>query len=115
MFSKFYSELKNQGKFGGIYFFTKPALLITDLDFLKTVLIKDFSYFHDRGERWKYSRNDQIWNMRFSGAYYNAKDDPLSGHLLNIEGDYWKRLREKLTPTFTSGKIRHMLPTLGKC
>lgn len=94
MFSRFYYELKEKGKFGGIYFFTKPVIFVCDLDFLKTVLIKDFQYFHDRG------------------MYYNMKDDPLTGHLLNIEGDYWKRLREKLTPTFTSGKMRQMVPTI---
>lgn len=94
VFRKFYDELKVQEKFGGIYFFTKPAILVTDLDLLKNVLIKDFTHFHDRG------------------MYHNVKDDPLSGHLLNLEGDKWKKLREKLSPTFSSGKMKNMLPTI---
>ena len=61
VFSKFYNELKGKGKFGGIYFFSNPVAFITDLDFLKCVLIKDFQYFQNRG------------------MYYNEKDDPLSG------------------------------------
>lgn len=94
LFSSFYFALKDQAKFGGVYFITKPVIFVTDLDLLKNVLIKDFQYFHDRG------------------MYFNAKDDPLSGNLLAIEGDYWKKLREKLTPTFTSGRIRQMVPTV---
>lgn len=70
MFSKFYYDLKGKGKFGGIYFFTNPVAFVTDLDFLKNVLIKDFQYFQDRG------------------MYYNEKDDPLSGkNVLTEYGD----------------------------
>lgn len=47
---KFYKELKGKGHpFAGIYLFTKPVMLALDLEFVKTILIKDFSYFQDRG------------------------------------------------------------------
>lgn len=48
-FKNMYNDFKHKAKFCGMYLFTKPACLITDLDFIKLVLVKDFSYFHDRG------------------------------------------------------------------
>uniref|UniRef100_A0A2M4BKV4 Putative cytochrome n=1 Tax=Anopheles marajoara TaxID=58244 RepID=A0A2M4BKV4_9DIPT len=95
LMTKFYNELKPSGRsFGGIYFFTNPVALALDLDFVKSVLVRDFGYFHDRG------------------VYYNEKDDPISGHLFNIEGTKWTNLRKKLVPTFSSGKMKQMCPTI---
>uniref|UniRef100_A0A182V355 Uncharacterized protein n=1 Tax=Anopheles merus TaxID=30066 RepID=A0A182V355_ANOME len=95
LMTKFYNEMKSSGRpFGGIYFFTNPVALALELDFVKNVLVRDFAHFHDRG------------------VYYNEKDDPISGHLFNIEGTKWTNLRKKLLPTFSSGKMKMMCPTI---
>ena len=65
----FYNEFKNKTKAVGMYFFTAPSILITNLDLLKHILVKDFNSFHDRG------------------LYVNTKADPLSGHLFALEGE----------------------------
>lgn len=89
-----YDQFKGQDKLCGLYFFHQPIALLLDPELIKNVLIKDFNNFPERG------------------IYYNEKDDPISAHLFNLNSTKWRRLRTKLTPTFTSGKMKFMFPTV---
>jgi cytochrome P450 family 6 len=85
---------KSHEPFIGIYLFFRPALLVRDADLVRNVLIKDFDSFHDRG------------------VHCDEVNDPTSANLFALPGVKWRNMRAKLTPTFTSGKLKSMMPTL---
>ncbi|XP_011190520.2 probable cytochrome P450 6a21 [Zeugodacus cucurbitae] len=89
-FTKVYRRYVGSGPFCGIYFLQNPSVLVLTPELTKQVLIKDFANFTDRG------------------LYTNEKDDPLSGHLFQLESPKWRVMRNKLTPTFTSGQMKFM-------
>lgn len=89
-----YKKFKGKAPAFGIYFFTNPTVVLTDLDVIKDVLFTNFDTFHNRG------------------VYYNLEDDPLSGHLFALEDSDWKNMRAKLTPTFSSGKMKMVFNTI---
>lgn len=80
--------------FIGIYLLFRPALLVRDAELVRNILVKDFNSFHDRG------------------IYCNEANDPTSASLFALPGQKWKFMRTKLTPTFTSGKLKQMMPAL---
>lgn len=80
--------------FVGIYMLFRPTLLVRDAALTHQMLTTDFASFHDRG------------------TYCNPKYDPLSENIFAMNGIRWKTMRAKLSPTFSTGKLKSMLPTL---
>lgn len=82
----------------GMHFFTTPFLVLKDPDLIKQVLIKDFNKFANR-------------------TFAADKDiDPVTFYtLVSMPTPDWKPLRSKLTPAFTSGKIKMMVPLINRC
>ncbi|XP_050324938.1 probable cytochrome P450 6a21 isoform X1 [Bactrocera neohumeralis] len=93
-FTKVYKRHLGSGPFCGFYFLQKPTVLVLTPELTKQVLIKDFNNFSDRG------------------MYVNEEDDPLTGHLFLLDSQKWRVMRNKLTPTFTSGQMKFMFPTV---
>ncbi|XP_044261850.1 cytochrome P450 6k1-like [Tribolium madens] len=82
----------------GIYIFNQPTLVIRSPELLKKVLVKDFDKFINR----KVAANEAV--------------DPISFHtLFSSKNDNWRNLRAKMSPVFTSGKIKLMFPLMKEC
>lgn len=91
--------VKDYGNVFGIYLGNLPMLMIADTEIIKQILVKDFSKFTDRFDMMKGKKKKSIWSSAVTRAY----------------GDHWKFIRSTLSPTFSSGKMRHMSPYIHKC
>ncbi|CAG2115078.1 unnamed protein product [Medioppia subpectinata] len=89
---------KTFGQFYGVYELAKPCLRVSDPVLIKQILVKDFYKFRNRK---KNSVADKI--AVFKNTLNRARD----GH--------WKRIRALISPTFTSGKLKHMYPLINEC
>lgn len=90
-----YKQFSNE-KVIGIYQGWEPALIVNDPELIKKVLVKHFQTFSNRGIR-------------------TSENNPLSKNLFALDGVEWKVLRQKLSPVFTSGKLKQMMPLMNNC
>ncbi|XP_077285883.1 putative cytochrome P450 6a14 isoform X3 [Arctopsyche grandis] len=95
-FSELYFQLKDK-PYAGVFMMLRQTLMVNDLDQIKTILVKDFSHF-----------TDHSFEM-------NEKYEPLANHLFNLGGEKWKNLRIKMTPTFTTSKMKMMFDSINSC
>ncbi|XP_015114678.1 cytochrome P450 6k1 [Diachasma alloeum] len=74
----------------GFYVFDQPFLLARDPELIKNILVKDFNYFQDR-------------------FVQTSPEDRLGdANLFLIKNPAWKYLRSKITPIYTSGRLKKM-------
>ncbi|KAJ0170109.1 hypothetical protein K1T71_014037 [Dendrolimus kikuchii] len=91
---EYYKKYPNEKVVG--YFRSKtPELIIIDPEYVRRIMIQDFGNFHSRG---------LIWHKKVV--------QPLYRNLFFLEGDNWKLLRQRMTPIFSSGKLKAMFPLI---
>jgi cytochrome P450 family 6 len=96
LYNSLYEEFKHEKMVGFYGPLGKPQLLVIDLDLAKTVLVKDFEFFQNRQ------------------AFGGFQDEYLDEMLTQLEGDRWKQARSLVSPVFTSGKLKLMLPLIDQ-
>jgi len=94
--AKLYNEFR--GPYFGFFAFAQPFLVLKDPDIIKRVLIKDFHIFPNR-----FFVSDE------------SIDSVTSNSLFVVKNPHWKALRSKLSPVFTSGKMKMMMYLMKEC
>ncbi len=86
--------VKKYGKVFAICFGSTPSLVVADPELAKQIMIKDFPNFRNR--------------------FIIQRSGPFKKNVLNARDDTWKRIRNTLTPTFSAGKMKLMVPVIEK-
>jgi cytochrome P450 family 3 subfamily A len=89
-------SMKKYGTIVGIFQGRTPAMMIFDVEIIKQICVKDFANFTNR------------FNLPFD-------EYPLRKMLTMIKDDHWRNVRNVLTPTFSSGKLRKMNQQIHNC
>merc|ERR1719186_2200841 len=104
-FLNFFDEVVKQfpdEKWFGFYSFRQRSICVKDMELAKMILIKDADHFTDR------SAFDVEDTTKESGRIVNM-------FLTELKGEQWKKMRSIVSPVFTSGKLKTMVPHIDKC
>ncbi|XP_049771831.1 cytochrome P450 6k1-like [Schistocerca cancellata] len=86
---------KAKGKrFIGLYSILRPVLLVRDPEIVRHILIKGFASFRERG-------------------IFMDDEQPLNSYLFWLPAQEWHHRRAKLTPAFSSGKLKGLFQDLA--
>ena len=90
-----FDYVKKYGKVFAVCLGGRPSLVVAEPELLKQILIKGFPNFRNRFQARK-------------------SPPPMDKSLLNAKNITWKRIRSTLTPTFSAGKMKLMVPLIEK-
>nr|QTM97438.1 Cytochrome P450 [Sitophilus oryzae] len=85
---------RTEDDYFGMFVLDRPVLVVRSPKLAKNIMLKDFASFHNRV------------------ITTSDKDPILSNMLFFNKRSMWKVIRAKLTPVFTSGKLKAMLPVI---
>lgn len=90
-------RLSPDARYCGLYQFRTPFLMVRDPELVTRVMVKDFGCFVNRGLDF-----DPAVNLLARSMFF-AADQP------------WRTMRQKLSPGFTSGKLKGMHGQIKEC
>lgn len=93
-----YQWTRQFGPIYGLFEGTRPVYVVSDLDFLQEVFIKQFTTFHSR------RTNFFTHTLKSKGV-----------NLFTASADQWRRQRHVINPTFTTMKLKTMVPLMNRC
>lgn len=97
MLQFFYDNYRGE-QFVGLFQARRPTLMVIDLDLAKNIFSKEFQSFSDR-----------------VSVSTDTQREPLLRNLANMSGSEWKAMRQIVTPTFSSAKMKAMFPLVIDC
>ena len=83
---------KKYGKVFAVSLGRKPSLVVADPEMLKSVMVKDFMSFHNR--------------------MIPLPPPPMNANVFSARDETWRRIRNILTPSFSSKKMKLMVPLI---
>ncbi|KAL5018100.1 hypothetical protein ScPMuIL_003822 [Solemya velum] len=87
---------KKYGKVYGVFIGAFPVLFVNDLDILRQITVKEFNNFTDR-----------VTDI-------GGSEDTIGKGVFFLGGSDWKRVRNIITPAFSSGKIKLMFGMMNE-
>ena len=88
--------VQKYGTYFGTYIGNIPTIIVADPEIIREISVKQFSNFTDRTQS---IANTEFWTLALNNAV----------------GEHWRFLRNTISPSFSSGKLRRMEPILRKC